>query len=84
MKAGNSSHPIDQFGTADGKEAMHIDHKKLEQAIAALLEDVQGVWSTSQIAIGAMNGAVIRIEVLDAKEAERQGATVHEANRCIS
>ena len=63
---------------------MKIDHKKLEGLIAGLLKDVAGVWSTSQVAIGTVNGAVIRIEVLDAEEAEDQQATCHEENRCIS
>jgi len=62
---------------------MNIDHTKLENIITGLLDDVKGMFSSSSVAIGEVKGAVIRIEVLDAEEAEDQDVKLSDSNKCI-
>ena len=61
---------------------MKVDHQKLEKIIERMLDDVSKVFSSSQVSIGTVNGALIRIEVLDAVEA-CWADEVEDANRCI-
>ena len=62
---------------------MKIDSEKLAKMIESLLEDVNGHFLESQVVIGEVNGAVIRLSARSAREADDQDASLYEPNRCI-
>lgn len=55
---------------------LHLNTEKLRAQIAELVYDVKGVWSTSNMVVGDINGTLIRIEAIAPEEAEDLGISL--------